>query len=153
MIGRSLLMAVIYENLRWCCILCSGLWPGRGDGRGIGDPGQFVATPGDRADVNGLSVCDCMYPKFGPGECAAIGLGCGFNGLDGIIPPLGEGWGIWGPGGDVILKFGWFWPMGWGLAGVCGFEPDGGVIGCWNLSPPSRGLCGARRFPVLQGQN
>lgn len=41
--------------------LCSGLWPGRGDGRGIGDPGQFEATPGDSAEVNGLfSVCDCM---------------------------------------------------------------------------------------------
>lgn len=139
---------VLFDS-RWCCILCSGLCPGRGDGRGIGEPGQLDATPGDSADVKGLlsCACDCIYPILGPGEWA-IGLGCGFNGLDGMIPPLGDGWCMCGPGGDVILKLGWFWPIGCGLAGVCGFEPDGGVCGCWNLRPlASRGLCGAR--PVL----
>lgn len=36
-------------------------------------------------------------------------------------------------------------PIGCGLAGVCGFELKGGVIGCGNRRPPpSRGLCGAR---------
>lgn len=46
-----------------------------------------------------------MYAKLGPGECA-IGLGWGFKGLEGIIPPLGDGCGICGPGGEVMLKFG-----------------------------------------------
>lgn len=30
------------------------------------------------------------YLKKIPGECAVIGLGCGFNGLDGIKFPLAE---------------------------------------------------------------
>lgn len=80
----------------------------------------------------------------------AIGLGWGFNGLDGIRPALGDGCGKCDAGGDVILKFGWFCPIGCGLAGVWGLDVDGGVIGCWKRRPPSRGLCGVRKLLVLQ---
>lgn len=69
-------------------------------------------------------VCPPMYGMLdGPGECA-IGLGWGFRGDDGMRPPLGDGCGIWGAGGEVMLKLGWFWdeppdmPCGWGDAGV-----------------------------------
>lgn len=81
-----------------------------------------------------------------------IGLACGFNGDDGIIAvaALGEGCGICCPVGDVMLKLGWFaWPIGCGLAGVCGFELNGGVIGCWKRSPLSLGLCGARKALIF----
>lgn len=33
---------------------------------------------------------------------------------------------------------GWLILEVWGLAGVCGFDPDGGVSGGWNLRPISR---------------
>lgn len=76
----------MFVNLPCVCNLCSGLCPGLGDGRGIGEPGQLDAA-GDRAGNGLLSACDCMY-----GECAtAIGLGCGFSGLDGIKLALGDG--------------------------------------------------------------
>lgn len=88
------------EVLWWgVCALWSGLWPGRGDGRGIpGDPGQFEAA-GECAAVKGLPsvvcvVCPPMYGMLdGPGECA-IGLGWGFRGDDGMRPPLGDGCGM-----------------------------------------------------------
>lgn len=70
-----------------------------------GEPGQLEAA-GECA-LNGLSVWPDMYGRLvGPGECDAIGLGCGFNGEDGIRPPLGEGCGICGAGGEVMLKLG-----------------------------------------------
>lgn len=56
-----------------------------------------------------------------------------------------DGW-MWEPGGDVMLKLGWFCAIVCGLAGVCGFEHDGGVCGCWNRRPASRGLCGGRKL-------
>lgn len=43
------------------------------------------------------------------------------------------------------------WLIGCGLAGVCGFELVGGVIGGANRNPPSRGLCGARKLPPKNG--
>lgn len=90
------------------CNLCSVLWPGLGDGRGIGDPGQLDAA-GDIAANGLLSGWDCMYAKLGPGELAmAIGLCCGFNGDDGIMAAaaLGDGCGICWPVGEVMLKLG-----------------------------------------------
>lgn len=83
-------------------------WPGLGDGRGIGEPGQLEAA-GDIAANGLLSGCDCMYAKLGPGELAMpIGLCCGFRGDDGIIAAaaLGDGCGICCPVGEVILKLG-----------------------------------------------
>lgn len=88
------------------CNLCSVLWPGLGDGRGIGEPGQAA---GDMAANGLLSGCDCMNAKLGPGELAIpIGLGCGFKGDDGIIAAaaLGDGCGICCPVGEVMLKLG-----------------------------------------------
>lgn len=75
-----------------------------------------------------------------------------------VLPPPGDGWGIIGLGlmaaavGEARLNdVAGLEPNGverggaatvCGLAGVCGFEPDGGVSGGWKRRPGSLGPAG-----------
>lgn len=114
-------------------------------------PGKLLLGPGLELDINPAGLCK------------------GFNGEFATSPELGLGWGKIGIGDGLILEgreggeaklndvagldpklvcvFAWLMLVS-GLAGVCGFEPLGGVNGGWNRSPDSRcwaaGDCGPR---------
>lgn len=119
-------------------------------------PGKFAcAGPGEELLNNppGLGTCGlrgefATSPDDGLG-CGIIGIGLGLmlggsdvgearlNEVEGLEPNP-----VWVPG--------WLMFEVWGLAGVCGFEPDGGVKGGWKRRPGSRcwaGDCGPRWCP------
>lgn len=67
-----------------------------------------------------------------------------FDGKDGGEARLKE---VAGLDPKLVWVFVWLMFVVRGLAGVCGFDPDGGVRGGWNRRPDSRccaGDCGPR---------